>query len=156
VRTHFESWTEAASLAPVPWQQSEPAPSAADKPSAGTRYRTLISTAPCAWQPMTQTLPLKCRGAPSAGKEGGVQTRVQQPAFCKRLRVYRKLATRADHRTNPSATYISLGQSRRPSSTNLATTLELRPAMPAKPEGSGPTGAKNIKIRYHDDDQHCL
>jgi hypothetical protein len=75
---------------------------------------------------------------------------------CKRLRVYRKLVTRADHRTNPSATYIGLGLSRRPSSTNLATTLELRPAMPAKPGGSGPTGAKDIKIRLHDDDQQCL
>jgi hypothetical protein len=75
---------------------------------------------------------------------------------CKRLWIYRKLATRADHRTNPSATYIGLGLSRRPSSTNLATTLELRPAMPAKPGGSGPTGAKDIKIRHHDDDQQCL
>jgi hypothetical protein len=76
--------------------------------------------------------------------------------FCKRLRVYRKLATRADHRTNPSATYIGLGLNRRPSSTNLATTLELLPAMPAKPGGSGPTGAKDIKVRHHDDDQQCL
>jgi hypothetical protein len=75
---------------------------------------------------------------------------------CKRLRVYRKLATSADRRTNPSATYIGLGLSRRPSSTSLATTLELRPAMPAKPGGSGPTGAKDIKIRHHDDDQQCL
>jgi hypothetical protein len=58
--------------------------------------------------------------------------------------------------TNPSATYIGLGVSRRPSSTNLATTLELRPAMPAKPGGSGPSGAKDIKIRHHDDDQQCL
>jgi hypothetical protein len=82
-------------------------------------------------------------------------SRGQEPR-CKRLRVYRKLATRADHRTNPSATYIGLGLSRRPSSTRLATTLELRPAMPAKPGGSGPTGAKDIKIRHHDDDQQCL
>jgi hypothetical protein len=81
--------------------------------------------------------------------------RVKLPK-CKRLRVFRKLATRADHRANPSATYIGLGLSRRPSSTNLATTLERRPAMPAKPGGSGPTGAKDIKIRYHDDDQQCL
>jgi hypothetical protein len=77
-------------------------------------------------------------------------------SLCKRLRVYRKLATRADHRTNPSATYIGLGLSRQLSSTNLATTLELSPAMPAKPGGSGPTGAKDIKIRHHDDDQQCL
>jgi hypothetical protein len=75
---------------------------------------------------------------------------------CKRLRVYRKLATRADHRTNPSANFIGLGLSRRLSSTNLANTLELRPAMPAKPGGSGPTAAKDIKIRHHDDDQQCL
>jgi hypothetical protein len=67
-----------------------------------------------------------------------------------------KLATRADHRTNPSATYIGLGLSRRPTFTNLATTLELRPAMQAKPGGSGPTGAKDIKLRHHDDDQQCL
>jgi hypothetical protein len=80
----------------------------------------------------------------------------QRRCSCKRLRVYWKLATRADHRTNPSATYIGLGLSRRPSSINLATTLELRPAMPAKPGGSGPTRAKGIKIRHHDDDQQCL
>jgi hypothetical protein len=78
-------------------------------------------------------------------------------APCKRLVCgLVKLATRADHRTNPSATYIGPGLSRRPSSTNLATTLELRPAMPAKPGGSGPTGAKDIKIQHHDDDQQCL
>jgi hypothetical protein len=78
-------------------------------------------------------------------------------SHCKRLVCgLVKLATRADHRTNPSATYIGLGLSRRPSSTNLATTLELRPAMPEKTGGSGPTGAKDIKIRYHDDDQQCL
>jgi hypothetical protein len=82
--------------------------------------------------------------------------RVIEVLRCKRLRVYRKLATRADHRTNPSATYIDLGMSRRPSSTNLATTLELRPAMPAKPGGSGPSGAKDIKMRHHDDDQQCV
>jgi hypothetical protein len=84
------------------------------------------------------------------------ERRDSDTAECKRLRVYRKLATRADHITNPSATYIGLGLSRRPSSANLATTLELRPAMPAKPGGSGPTGAKDIKTRHHDDDQQCL
>jgi hypothetical protein len=83
--------------------------------------------------------------------------RVLLDSYCKRLVCGSvKLATRADHRTNPSATNIGLGLSRRPSSTNLATTLELRPAKPAKPGGSGPTGAKDIKIRHHDDDQQCL
>jgi hypothetical protein len=39
-------------------------------------------------------------------------------ARCIRLGIYRKLGTRVDQRTNPSATYIGFGQSRRSSSTN--------------------------------------
>jgi hypothetical protein len=43
---------------------------------------------------------------------------------CKRLRIYRKLGTRVNQKTNPSATNIGFGLSRRSSSTNCRIALE--------------------------------
>jgi hypothetical protein len=49
---------------------------------------------------------------------------ISENHLCKRLRIYLKLGTRVDQRTNTSATYIGFGLSRRSSSTNYRITLE--------------------------------
>jgi hypothetical protein len=60
----------------------------------------------------------------SGGVGMTMYVRLSGGARCIRLRIYRKLGTRVDQRTNPSAAYIGFGLRRRSSSTNYWITLE--------------------------------
>jgi hypothetical protein len=75
--------------------------------------------------PATPRIRLPTQSTGSAGElvGRGVGTR-HEDDICKRLRIYRKLGSRVDQRTNPSATYIGFGLSRRSSSTNYRITPE--------------------------------
>jgi hypothetical protein len=71
--------------------------------------------------------PTDCRDTAEYGLGTQPSARSRTPTGrvrCKRLWIYRKLGTRVDQRTNPRATYIGFGLSRRSSSTNYRITLE--------------------------------